>query len=154
MTIEDPMIEGVQAASVGPEGLPSMRAALLKAGLPADDLEAPGLKLFAFKVADETVGFGGLETCGGDRLLRSVVVDPNRRGEGIGRRIVEFLLASAREAGVSRVYLPTAGARDYFEGLGFAAIDRRSAPPEVIATRQMASLCPASATLMTRKLDQ
>ena len=42
---------------------------------------------------NQTVGFAGLEACGADQLLRSVVVLPDQRGEGLGRAAVEAVLA-------------------------------------------------------------
>jgi N-acetylglutamate synthase-like GNAT family acetyltransferase len=43
-------------------------------------------------------------------------------------------------------------AKGYFERLGFASIDRASAPDAILATRQAAGLCPSTAPLMTKSL--
>src|SRR3546814_2627380 len=51
---------------------------LAAAGLPIADLDQPGRSFFRFD-ADATVGFGGLEGEGADRLLRSLVVLPALR---------------------------------------------------------------------------
>jgi GNAT superfamily N-acetyltransferase len=133
-----------------PGELPALRAALSAAGLPIDDLDAPCLGLFAYARNDRIVGYGGLEVYGDDALARSIVVALEHRGEGVGRRIVELLLAQAAGLGARRLYLLTTNAERYFAGLGFAAIDRREAPAAILATRQMAALCPASATLMMK----
>ena len=61
---------------------------------------------------------------------------------------------TAARGGVRRAFLLTTDARAFFERLGFTAIDRKSAPSEILATRQAAGLCPASAVLMVKALTQ
>jgi N-acetylglutamate synthase-like GNAT family acetyltransferase len=146
------MTDDLSATPLAPADLPAMRAVLRRAALPADDLEEPDVTLFAFARDGEVVGYGGLELYGDDALLRSIVVAPDRRREGVGRRIVALLLANAAGMGARRGYLLTTEAQKYFEGLGFAAVERRDAPPAIMATRQMAGLCPASAALMAKTL--
>jgi N-acetylglutamate synthase-like GNAT family acetyltransferase len=145
-------IAAISAFPLTPAELPSMRAALIGAGLPIDDLDAPCLALFACVRNGRILGYGGLEVHGGVALARSIVVAPDHRGEGVGRRIVELLLAQAAELGARRIYLLTMDAETYFASLGFVAVDRRKAPAAILATRQMAALCPASATLMMKAL--
>ena len=48
--------------------------ALATSGLPADDVDADDVKLFAFKLGGRTVGYGGLEIHGDAALLRSIRV--------------------------------------------------------------------------------
>ena len=132
--------------------LPTVSKALRAASLPDDDLAAEGVTLYAFARGDAVVGYGGLEVYGEIALVRSIVVDPSRRLNGVGRRIVEHLLMAAARRSVRRAFLLTTDARAYFDGLGFTAIDRKSAPPEILATRQAAGLCPASAVLMVKAI--
>ena len=120
--------------------------------LPSGDLGEPDVRLFAFRDGDAAIGFAGLEVHGKDALLRSVVVDPTRRRAGLGRAIVEATLAEARRLGATRAFLLTTAAKVYFERLGFAAIDRKSAPATILSTRQAAGLCPLSAPLMVKTL--
>jgi N-acetylglutamate synthase-like GNAT family acetyltransferase len=108
--------------------------------------------MFAFRDDGAVVGFAGLEVYGKDALLRSVVVDPARRHAGLGRAIVEATLTEAQELGATRAFLLTTTAKSYFERLGFAAIERASAPAAILATRQAAGLCPTSAPLMVKAL--
>ena len=70
-----------------------MREALRLAALPADDLDDENVCAFALRDGGATVGYAGLELYGGDALLRSVVVDPARRGRGSGQAIVAATLA-------------------------------------------------------------
>jgi N-acetylglutamate synthase-like GNAT family acetyltransferase len=125
--------------------------ALLKsAGLPADDLRELNVKSFRFMRGGKTVGYGAVELYGPHVLLRSVVVIPDARGDGVGRNIVSSLLALAGRLGADRAFLFTTSARAYFEGLGFEAINRSLAPLSILKTRQGLGFCPASAALLTR----
>ena len=146
------MSREVSVEHVRPATLELMRSALLGAGLPVEDIEDPGLTFRVFRVGREIVGFGGLERCGEDWLLRSVVVDSQHRGEGLGRRSVETLLSIARDAGARSLYLLTKDAAEFFASLDFVEADRQMAPEAVRTTRQMSSLCPGSAKLLMRDL--
>ena len=128
-------------------------AALLDAErLPSADLREQGVRLFAFRDGGAAIGYAGLEIYGADALLRSVVVDPARRNLGAGRAIVAATLIEARRLGATRAFLLTMTAKDFFERLGFAAIDRAQAPAAILATRQAAGLCPSSAPLMAKAI--
>ena len=91
-----------------------------------------------------------LEVYGSAVLLRSTIVATDARGEGVGRAITEWLLAHAGALGARRAFLFTTNACAYFEGIGFEVVDRSNAPQSILATRQAAGLCPASAVLLTR----
>jgi len=140
----------LRAMPLAPGQLPALREALRGCGLPADDLEAGGVILFALEEDGFIVGYGGLEIYGDDALIRSIVVLPAHRRRGVGRRIVARLLAEAARLGASRAYLLTTDARAYFEALGFAVVDRRDAPPAILTTRQASALRPAAAALMVK----
>lgn len=137
---------------VGPDDLVQMSAALRAASLPADDLDDPNLRLFAYELDGLVIGYGGLEPHGEDALLRSVVVGAQGRGTGLGRKIVGALIAEAKRLGARRLYLLTTDQRDFFARLGFVATDRQSAPAGIASSRQMRQLCPATAILMRRDL--
>ncbi len=130
-----------------------LAAALIEAGLPADDVMEPNRTFYTYATLDgERVGYGGFERHGNDVLIRSVVVLPAARSGGVGSGIVPLLLFRAFRADARQAYLLTSSAAPFFERLGFQAIDRDRAPASILSTRQAAALCPAGATLMTRKL--
>ncbi len=129
-----------------------LRMALAAAHLPIDDLTEPGRTFFRFTDGGKTVGFGGLELFDGCALLRSVVVPADKQGRGFGQAITRMLLDKAHSADAGAVYLLTEMAGSFFEALGFRAIARDAAPAAILATRQAANLCPASATLMVKDL--
>lgn len=121
--------------------------ALAGADLPTDDIEDEGRTFFRIVGDDDrTVGFAGLEACKGDQLLRSVVVLPGHRGKGTGLAAVEAVLAYVEPG--SDVFLATSSASPFFERLGFIEVQRENLPAAVLATRQLSSLCPSSATIM------
>ncbi|HEV7247578.1 MAG TPA: arsenic resistance N-acetyltransferase ArsN2 [Shinella sp.] len=124
-----------------------LKTALTGARLPTDDIEDQGRTFFkAVSADDRIVGFSGVERCGDDYLLRSVVVLPDRRGSGLGRAVVEATLA--RVARESDVFLATTSAAPFFTRIGFTEVRRGSVPAAVLATRQLSSICPSSATIM------
>lgn len=132
----------------------ALRAALMAADLPIDDLTAAGRCFFAYAGLDGAVaGYGGFECYGADALIRSVLVPSTLRRQGLGAALVPLLLARAHAAGARQAWLLTETAGDFFARLGFRPCERGSAPATILATRQAAGLCPASALLMTRKIE-
>jgi amino-acid N-acetyltransferase len=98
------------------------------------------------------VGLVGLELHGCDALLRSLVVDPTSRTEGIGSQLVEHAENYARARGVESVYLLTTTAESFFARRGYARVDRRNAPESISTTREFSSICPASSAFMLKRL--
>jgi len=102
----------------------------------------------AYVVAESdgrVVAAAGIERHGTWGLLRSVVVAADRRGTGIGERLVRERLDWARQSRLDAVYALTTTAADYFPRLGFSAAPRDGAPEELKASREFASVCPSSA---------
>lgn len=132
---------------------PDLRAALNVSHLPVYDLAEPGRCFFRFSENGDTVGFGGFEPHGESVLLRSIVVLPVARGMGRGIAVTEFLMQRAADTGARDAYLLTTDAAPFFERAGFQPVARETAPDAILATRQAASLCPSTATLLARKLE-
>ena len=145
--------DALRAEPLGNEEMDAFRAALNAAGLPAGDVAAPAVQPFRFMRNLKAVGYGAVELYGSGVLLRSIVVAADARGAGVGRKIVDWLLAHAADNGALRAFLFTTNARAYFESLGFATLDRSRAPRSSLTTRQAAGLCPASAALLTRAVS-
>jgi N-acetylglutamate synthase-like GNAT family acetyltransferase len=98
-----------------------LKAALVKAGLPADDVGDPRLLFWRFESHEDVpVGFGGLAVHGDDALLHSVVTLPPLRELGMGAAIVAALEDEARAHRCRAIYLRTERERDFFAGLGYA----------------------------------
>lgn len=125
-------------------------ALLRSCGLPVEDISEVSGFLVA-RTGGALVGTIGLERSGDAALLRSLAVRPEARGKGVARSLCESLLSEARGSGVTNVYLLTTDAQGFFRKLGFAEAPRESAPEGIRQTAQFRTLCPASATLMTRE---
>jgi amino-acid N-acetyltransferase len=132
----------------------STALALLQAqGLPVSDITDEHLEHFFFVGSDSApTGLVGLEICGSDALLRSLVVDENARGQGLGSALTDHAEQYAASRNVRTIYLLTTTAETFFRRLGYQRIDRREAPPEIKSTREFADLCPASSAFMFKRL--
>ena len=139
------------ATLLEPAGLAGLAQLLDAADLPSADIADPGRLIIRIE-ADSLVGFGGLEGEGSDRLLRSIVVVPDRRRLGLGRVLVADLERQAHDLGVERLHLLTTTAAPFFRALGYADADRGAAPSAIAASREFTALCPASAAYLVKAL--
>ena len=79
------------------------------------------------------VGFGRASSDGIYRaVLWDVVVAGDLQGRGLGRRVVEALLASPRVREVERVYLMTTNSAGFYQQMGF----RDAAPQQLMVLRR------------------
>jgi amino-acid N-acetyltransferase len=121
--------------------------------LSANDLPVEGVaeNLADFLIAENggrIAGAIGLERFGSVALLRSAVIAHEDRGSGIGRRLVEALLARAAQSGIEDVYLLTTTAEDYFPRFGFNPASRSTVPDALKASAEFQGACPETATVM------
>jgi amino-acid N-acetyltransferase len=127
--------------------------------LRAADLPTAGLRpaLPDFLVAEDDgriVGAIGLEVYDRAALLRSAVVERDRRGTGLGHELVIGLLAQAGRRGVREVYLLTTTAERWFPRFGFTPVARDAVAPAVRASEEFRGACPESAVAMRKVLDR
>jgi len=141
----------IQIVAVDPPAPVELRA-FLTAAWHADFVVAHGeriqpARLPAFVAMDGTriAGHASYRVAGGTCELTSIVAEP--RGRGIGSRLLDAVLAVAREAGCVSVWLTTTndnlGALRFYQRHGFrlralrpGAVDeaRRSLKPQIPAT--------------------
>jgi amino-acid N-acetyltransferase len=124
---------------------------LAASSLPTTGIEAPGAEFLVAVAGERVVGCAGLERYGDVGLLRSVAVDPEWRGRGLGAGLTRGVLALAKQRGIVCIYLLTETSAQYFHGFGFRAIPRSQADAAVQGSAEFTELCPASATLMVRE---
>jgi amino-acid N-acetyltransferase len=90
--------------------------------------------LQTFVVAEaegEVVGCCALEVVWADLAeLKSLAVTPARKGEGIGRSLVDAVLEQARRLGVFRVFALTLEPR-FFQKMGFKVLEKDDLPMKV-----------------------
>ena len=136
-----------------PASDPRLVAALAAEKLPIEDLGRTPQRFFSWESDDGVVvAHCGWEGQGEDRLLRSLVVAPSERGEGLAIRIVAALEHLAAADGAARLWLLTTTAGPVFDRLGWKRVPREAAPTAVSASAQFSSLCPSSAICMVRDL--
>jgi N-acetylglutamate synthase-like GNAT family acetyltransferase len=142
----------LRVTALDPDNLDGLRDALAASGLPVADLVDSGRAFFRFDDDAGLIGYGGLEGQGTDRLLRSLLVVADRRGDGLGRAMLGLLEARACELGVARLHLLTNTTAPFFAASGYAAADRATAPASIASSREFIALCPASAGYLVKAL--
>lgn len=110
------------------------------------------LRLYVAHRDGERVGCGGIERHGDVGLLRSVVVEREKRGAGVGTALCAALVERARANGVASIYLLTTDAADFFTRQGFEPVARETVPDAIRTTTQFTDLCPDSAVVVHRDL--
>lgn len=98
------------------------------------------------------VGVIGLEAYGNVGLLRSLAVEEDWRGRGLGRELVGRLFDLAQARGIGTLYLLTTTAERYFPRLGFEVVDRGQADDRIQASAEFRGACPATAVLMRKQV--
>jgi amino-acid N-acetyltransferase len=129
-----------------------IRALLARSGLPTSDLEASQPQFIVLCEGAQIIGAGALQPFGSIALLRSVAVEPQRRGSGLGRMIVRELERRACASDIAQLVLFTQTAKRFFEYQGYQEIDRRQVPQGVQGSEEFRTLCPTSATCMVKVL--
>lgn len=129
-----------------------IRDLLERSGLPIADLSTARPEFVVASTSGRIIGIGALEHFGSAALLRSIAVEPQSRGSGVGRVIVAELERRARAAGINELILLTLTAQAFFQRLGYGAKERARVPPTVLDSAEFRSLCPVSAICMSRRL--
>lgn len=129
-----------------------IRTLLIDSGLPVDDLETAAVDFIVAVDGSDLCGVVGVQTFDGTGLLRSLAVRPGARGAGAGSALVDALESRAQATGVRQLVLLTQTAAPFFSKRGYVVIARDSAPAGVQVSEEFRSICPASATCMTKYL--
>lgn len=78
---------------------------------------------------DKVVGYGGMWILFEECHITTIAVDPKRRREGIGRRIMEHLIEKAKDQGVEwislEVRISNIPAQNLYKSLGFEMVGVR-----------------------------
>jgi amino-acid N-acetyltransferase len=147
-----PDLQDVRIDRADAEDFGAVLALLERCRLPPDGLQAHLPWLLVARQGDSIVGSAALEVYSTGALLRSVAVDPEAQGHGLGQSLTEAALGLARGVGVPAVYLLTTTAERFFPRFGFTRIVREEVPDEVRTSVEFTSACPASAVVMRRSL--
>ena len=133
--------------------LPDVLALLQNAELPVAGVADTLHDFFVAEREGRLIGAAGLEIYGASALLRSVVVQDEWRGTGVGRSLIDLALGEAKARGIEDVFLLTTTAEHYFPRFGFACISRDAVAGEVRASPEFQGACPASAVVMRKRLN-
>jgi C_GCAxxG_C_C family probable redox protein len=135
----------------GPEDIGAIKTLLAVCLLPAHDVSDSRIRFLVAESDRGIIGVSGFEVlANGVALLRSLAVMPGYRKQQIGRRLVNRTIAAADDDGIGRIFLLTESATDYFSNVGFVAVPRDQAPPELGAATLDTRPCSRGATLMRR----
>ena len=134
--------------------LPQLLALLERNRLPLEGVEDHLVGAIVARVDGSVVGSAVLEVYGREALLRSVAVDEDQRGKGLGIRLTEEALAVAQRRGVERVFLLTETAMQFFPKFGFRVIFRSDVPESVQLSAEFRGACPVSAIVMEKRISQ
>ena len=149
-------MQQVTAFSIRPvrqaQRLTSVLQLLEDASLPRQGVEDGATRLWLAEAEGRPAGAVGLEVRGGHGLLRSLVVAPGCRGQGLGGRLMDVVLEEARGLGLSHLFLLTTTAEAYFPRWGFEVVTRAQVPAALEASEELRGACPASAVVMRRAL--
>ena len=132
----------------------SIRDALAGEGLPVSDLSTESMAHFwvAASSTGDFLGAVAVERYSDVGLLRSLIVVPEARGNGVAARLIEQAERSAQTFGIQELWLLTIDADKYFQTWGYSKQMRDVAPAAIAATPEFSDLCPANAVLMKKNL--
>ncbi|HEX6644322.1 MAG TPA: arsenic resistance N-acetyltransferase ArsN2 [Gemmatimonadales bacterium] len=134
--------------------LPAIEALLTASRLPTDGVREALQQYLTAWQDGRLAGVVGLEMHDGFGLLRSAAVDLGARGTGVGRALVERVLAEAASYRVREVYLLTTTAERWFSRFGFRHVDRGDVPEPIRSSAEYRELCPGSAAVMMREIER
>jgi amino-acid N-acetyltransferase len=104
------------------------------------------------RAGNRIVGCAALEVYEGGALLRSVAVDAEYRGAGVGTQLTHAAIQWAARHLIPAVYLLTTTAESFFRKFDFEVVDRADVPRSVTASEEFTHACPSTATVMRRFL--
>ncbi len=146
-------ISPIETRLAQPDDFPAIISLLTACQLPMGDLNMAGINNFVVAISGNTlIGVCGLEVFGTAGLPRSLAVEQEWRGRGIGERLVAENERRARDAGVRVLYLLTTTAATYLQRLGYENVQRDTVPEAIAAHAQFRGLCPASAKCLGKRL--
>jgi amino-acid N-acetyltransferase len=132
----------------------AVRQLLADCGLPNEDVHQHLDHFIVAKDGNELAGVIGLQLLGRIGLLRSLAVDSRYRNQGLGKALYAKLAGHAHLLGITRLYLLTLTAEEYFSRLGFENVDRARVPSEVSATAEFRDLCPTTAICLAKDIQR
>lgn len=138
--------------SVNTGDLEPVTALLQQCGLPFQDIAEHLSSFLLCEEAGQILGIVGLESYGPVALLRSLVVSPGARGQGIATELCRRIEDRARVSGCRELFLLTETAEHFFRKLRYVQVSRTIVPLEIRSTCEFRVLCPDSAVCLSKRL--
>jgi amino-acid N-acetyltransferase len=132
--------------------LPHVHELLGQCNLPLAGIDQHVATMLIAREQGNVVGTAALELYADGALLRSVAVDPSYQGRGLGHQLTDAALRLAEARQAPAVFVLTTTAERFFPKFGFEQITRDDVPTSVKASVEFESACPASATVMRKRL--
>jgi amino-acid N-acetyltransferase len=133
--------------------LETVAALLDDSKLPSEDVEEHWQNFLVAFNGGQLVGAVGLEFYNTDGFVRSFVVAPSLRNNGLGKRLYDAAVSYARSKSVARLGLLTNTAEKFFAREGFQKIERERMPEFIKQTKEFTTFCPSSAVVMVKNLS-
>lgn len=147
-----PSPSGIRIEPATAADVDALLALMTRAQLPTEGLASHLDAALVARDGDRIVGSAAIEIYADGGLLRSVAVDADQRGSGLGARLTAAAIDDATRRALPALYLLTTTAESFFPRFGFERITRDEVPASVQASVEFREACPASATVMRRRL--
>lgn len=127
---------------------------LRKTDLPPDEIELHMENFLVIRHLDTDrgtellIGSVGLEIYADSALLRSLAVHLDFQGTGLGSRLVNSMIEVAKGKGITRLFLLTDTAEEFFRKRGFAVVTRDKVPDDMKQSIEFTTLCTSSPSMM------
>lgn len=132
--------------------LPAVRRLLTAAKLPLEGLDDHKERLWVWDDGGRVLGAIAFEAYGDKGLLRSLVVDPDERGAGLGGALLHAGLGEMRRSGLRDAYGLTTTIPDWLARLGWSEVPKDSLPAALHKSMELRGACPDSARAFHIKL--
>ncbi len=132
------------------DDLETIQILLKRLNLVYKDIENLLSNFIVAKDGIKIVGCGSIEIFSEIALLRSLAVDPEYQGRGIGHLITNEILQESMKKGVEEIYLITDTASKFFDRFGFSIISRDKVDERIKQTYEYTEGCPKTAIIMKK----
>ena len=121
--------------------------------LPVSDLGS-GKRIFLVALSEgKTIGCVAMEVYGTVGLLRSLAVNSDFRGKGIGQKLVAEAENWSCNYGLKTLYLLTTTAVGFFPKIGWRITERALVPESISTSSEFTSVCPSTAICLIKELE-
>ena len=134
-----------------PDDLPLVKVLLAENKLPLGGIEDQfETFILAFTDSKKLIGCAGLEKYDHYGLIRSVVVQTAFQHKSLGSKLVEQIENLAKKHAISKLYLLTETAIDFFYKNGYEVITRDDVPKQIQESYEYSIACAVSAVVMKK----